>query len=129
QAALFYSRLVEPLRTLPGVRDGAVSSGIPFGAGNYTTTPIASSADSALAPDTAVPTDWRIVSPGFFRTMQIPLLRGRDFTNADGPSAPQGAVVSQATAKRFFGDGDPLGRELYRVADRRGFTVVGVVGD
>jgi len=129
QAALFYSRLVESLRTLPGVRDGAVSSGIPFGAGNYTTTPIASSADSALAPDTAVPTDWRIVSPGFFRTMQIPLLRGRDFTNADGPSAPQVAVVSQATAKRFFGDGDPLGRELYRVADRRGFTVVGVVGD
>jgi len=129
QAALFYSRLVESLRTLPGVRDGAVSSGIPFGAGNYTTTPIASSADSALALDTAVPTDWRIVSPGFFRTMQIPLLRGRDFTNADGPSAPQVAVVSQATAKRFFGDGDPLGRELYRVADRRGFTVVGVVGD
>ena len=129
QAALFYSRLVESLRTLPGVRDAAVSSGIPFGAGNYTTTPIASSADSAPAPDTAVPTDWRIVSPGFFRTMQIPLLRGRDFTDADGPSAPQVAVVSQATAKRFFGDGDPLGRELYRVADRRGFTVVGVVGD
>ena len=129
QAALFYSRLVESLRTLPGVRDAAVSSGIPFGAGNYTTTPIATSADSALAPDTAVPTDWRIVSPGFFRTMKIPLLRGRDFTNADGPSAPQVVVVSQATAKRFWGDGDPLGRKLYRVADRRGFTVVGVVGD
>jgi putative ABC transport system permease protein len=129
QAAQFYGQLVESLRTLPGVRDAAVSSGIPFGAGNYTTTPIASSGDSTLGTDTAVPTDWRIVSPGFFRTMQIPLLRGRDFTNADGPSAPQVAVVSQATAQRFFGDADPLGRQLYRVADRRGFTVVGVVGD
>ena len=37
--------------------------------------------------------------------------------------------MSQTTAKRFFGDGDPLGRELYRVADPREFTVVGVVGD
>ena len=55
KAAPFYRRLVESLRTLPGVRGAAVSSGIPFGAGNYTTTPIASTGESPLPPDTAVP--------------------------------------------------------------------------
>jgi putative ABC transport system permease protein len=130
KAAMFYGQLVDALRTLPGVRDAAVSSGIPFGVGNYTTTPIATSGGpSPLAPETAVPTDWRIVSPGFFRTMEIPLLRGREFTNGDGPNAPQVVVVSQATARRFFGDTDPLGRRMHRVADSREFAVVGVVGD
>jgi hypothetical protein len=111
------------------VRNAAVSSGIPFGAGNYTTTPIAATGASPLPPDTAIPIDWRIVSPGFFRTMEIPLLRGRDFGEADGPAGPQVVVANQATAQRFFGAGDPIGRQLHRVADGREFTVVGIVGD
>jgi putative ABC transport system permease protein len=128
KAATFYGQLIEALRAVPGVRDAAVSSGIPFGAGNYTTTPIATSGGpSPLAPETAVPTDWRVVSPGFFRTMEIPLLRGREFTDADGPAAPQVMVVSQATAQRFFGDDNPLGRRFHRVADSREFAVVGDV--
>ncbi len=67
---------------MPGVRDAAVSSGIPFGAGNYTTHPMLAGGQSVLPAGTAVPIDWRIVSPGYFRTLRIPLLRGRDFTDA-----------------------------------------------
>ena len=129
KSSTFYRQLVESLRALPGVRNAAVSSGIPFGAGNYTTTPIAATGPSPLPPDTAIPIDWRIVSPGFFRTMEIPLLRGRDFGDGDGPAAPLVVVVSQAAAQRFFGAGDPIGRQLHRVADSREFTIVGVVGD
>ena len=91
------------------MRGVALSSGIPFGAGNYTTTPMATAGESALPPDAAVPIDWRVVSPGYFRTMRIPLLRGRDFTDADGPTAPPAMIVSQATAKKFWGDADPVG--------------------
>jgi len=63
--------------------------------------------------------------------MNIPLLRGRDFTDADAPSsAPLVVIVSQTTAKRFWGDADPLGRSLHRQSDlSRQYTVVGVVGD
>src|SRR6185436_2848626 len=114
---------------LPGVRSAAVSSGMPFGAGNYTTTAIAPAGASALAPGSAVPIDWRMVSPGFFRTLEIPLLRGRDFGDGDGPAAPLVVVVSQATAQKFFGAEDPIGRRIHRVADQREFTVVGVVGE
>ena len=129
KASTFYRQLTESLRALPGVRNAAVSSGIPFGAGNYTTTAIAATGASPLPPDTAIPIDWRIVSPGFFRTMEIPVLRGRDFGEGDGPAAPKVVVVSQATAQRFFGAADPIGRQLHRVADRSEFTIVGVVGD
>src|SRR4029453_9991855 len=80
-------------------------------------------------PATAIPTDWRIVTPGFFHAMGIPLLRGRDFTDADNSMTAPVTIVSQATAKRFWGDDEPIGRTLHRAADTRTFTVVGVVGD
>ena len=131
KARQLYRELLDSLEATPGVDGAAVSSGVPFGAGNYTTHPVITTEQSVLPPNTAVPIDWRIVSPGYFRTMGIPLLRGRDFTDADGPApAPPVAIISQATARKFWGDADPLGRMLRRSADPRiAFTVVGVVGD
>jgi putative ABC transport system permease protein len=85
---------------------------------------------SLLPPDAAVPIDWRSVSPGYFRTMGMPLLHGRDFTASDGPDGQHVMIVSQATARKFWGDADPLGHTLRRSADpRTPFTIVGVVGD
>jgi len=86
---------------------------------------------SALPPEAAVPTDWRFVSPGYFKAMSIPLLQGREFVDGDMPStAPLTVIVSQATARRFWGDTDPIGRILHRQGDlKRQYTVVGVVGD
>jgi putative ABC transport system permease protein len=123
--------LLESLRTIPGARAAAGSSGIPFGNGNYTTTPIQTTGPSALAPDTAVPTDWRVASAGYFQAMNIPLLAGREFADADASDdAPLVVIVSRATARRFWGDTDPLGRTLHRQGDlARQYTVIGVVGD
>jgi len=127
KAPQFYQTLIESLQSLPGVRAAAVSSGIPFGAGNYTQTPMATIGASPLPPDTLVPIDWRIVSPGYFRALGIPLLRGREFSDAD--NATPVTIVSQATAKKFWGDDDPIGRNLHRSGDSKGVTVIGVVGD
>jgi putative ABC transport system permease protein len=128
KAPLFYRALLESLQSLPGVRGVGVSSGIPFGNGNYTRTPMFANDATALPPDAAVPIDWRIVSPGFFKTMSIPMLRGRDFTNADGPGTLL-TIVGADTAKKFWGDADPIGRGLGRVADGKIYTVIGVVGE
>jgi putative ABC transport system permease protein len=131
KSAAFYRNLLEALRATPGVRAAAASSGIPFGNGAYTASPIVTTGPSPLPQDAAVPTDWRVATPGFFQAMTIPLLRGREFTDADVPAgAPLVVIVSQATARRFWGDTDPLGRTLHRQGDTsRVYTVVGVVGD
>src|SRR5207244_10758093 len=78
---------------------------------------------------TSVPLDCRTVSPGYCARRQLPLLQGRHFTDADTIGAPEVIVVSRATARTMWGDEDPIGRTVRRVADRKDFTVVGVVGD
>ena len=130
KAPQLYRAVLDSLQSIPGVRGAAVSSGIPFGAGNYTTHPMITTDQSILPHETAVPIDWRIVSPGYFKSMSIPLLQGRDFTDADGPAAPPVMIISHATAKKFWGDADAIGHTLRRSAlPGIAFTIVGVVGD
>src|SRR5262249_53828468 len=110
KATLFYRSLLESLEALPGAKGAAISSAVPLGAGNYTTTPMIPDGQSALPPGESIPIDWRLVSPGYFKTFDIPLLRGRAFTDADGPSGPRVAIVSETTTKKLWGDTDPIGR-------------------
>jgi putative ABC transport system permease protein len=125
----FYRSLIDTLQTIPGIRAAAVSSGVPLGNGNYTQTPVATTGKSVLPPETEVPIDWRIVSPEFFKALGIPFVRGRTFTDADGSVTSPVTIVSQATARKFWGDDDPIGRTLHRRSDPNLITVIGVVGD
>jgi putative ABC transport system permease protein len=129
QASEFYRGLLESIRAVPGVSGAAVSSGLPFGAGNYYQSPFMTNDSAVLPADASVPIDWRLVSPGYFKAMGIPLLRGREFTDADGPEAPTVVIASQAAARRLWGDADPIGRTVHRPTQTQQFTVVGVVGD
>ena len=126
----FYRTLITNLQSIPGARSVAVSSGVPFGSGNYSRHPMITTEPSVLPPGTAVPIDWRSVSPGYFDTMHIPLLRGRTFTDADVSTAPLVMIVSLSTAQKFFGDADPIGKALRPSAKPEiAYTIVGVVGD
>jgi putative ABC transport system permease protein len=69
----------------------------------------------------------RTAYAGFFRTMGIPVLRGREFTEADRQDAPRVAVISQLMAQRYWPGEDPIGARFTPWPDT--FTVVGVVGD
>lgn len=71
-----------------------------------------------------VGTDEVYVTPGYFETLQISLLRGRDFTGADGPDAQRVAIVNKTFAAKFFHGANPIGRTL-----NKGVVIVGVVGD
>ena len=74
--------------------------------------------------------DWRIITPGYFSALRVPLMRGRDFTSADGPEAPRVAIVNETVSRRWFPDGGALGRRLHVGGDTtRSVEVVGVVGD
>jgi putative ABC transport system permease protein len=80
---------------------------------------------------------FQIVSPGYFRAMRIPLLRGRDFTEQDTPQAPLVTIVNQALVRRFFPNEDPIGKKLFietLVSGRQelgppvAWEIIGVVG-
>jgi len=78
---------------------------------------------------------WQVqfISPDYFRSMGIPLIRGRTFTSQDGPEIGRVVIVSQSVAQSFFPGQDPIGKQLYDFHERVGlkrnyYTIVGVVG-
>jgi predicted permease len=127
----FVAQAVERLRALPGVEAAGATSNIPLSGSNESTWSIQLEGETpkpvAQQPD--VPTD--IVTPGYFAALRIPLLRGRDFTDADSADRPRVIIISQAMAKRFWPHEDALGRRLFvswTEADKPR-EVVGVVGN
>ncbi len=124
-----YRQALESLATIPGVSGAAMSSGIPMGQGSYNRSPFMPTGASILPEGASLPIDWRIVSPGYFRLMGIPLLSGRDFTDQDGPAATDVIAVSRATAQKFWGNQNPIGKMLHRPTLTSSFTVIAVVGD
>jgi len=114
---------------LPGVTTAAASVGAPY-AGFYT-------ANQVWVPGLAPAADggypmaqWRSVTPGYFQTLDIPLLRGRTFTDGDRGDGAAAVIVSRAFAEQFWPDGDALGKEVrFGGPDGDPRTVVGVVGD
>ncbi len=71
-----------------------------------------------------------VVTPGYFRTLSIPQLRGRDFSDRDTFDAPFSALINEALAKQAFPNQDPIGHVIYCGLDSlQPMTIVGVVGD
>jgi putative ABC transport system permease protein len=81
------------------------------------------------AADSEVMIEHRRVTPGFFRTLRIPMLSGRDFDASDQPGAPPVAIVSELAARRFWPGTSPVGKRLLLTSGEEPVTVVGIVGD
>jgi len=81
------------------------------------------------APDTPVSPDFQAVSPGYFGTLGIPLVRGRALTPQDRTGAPPVAVVNQAFVRSVLNGADPIGRRLRRMGPNPWIEIVGVVND
>jgi predicted permease len=103
--AAFYRQLRDRLRRIPGVQSVSLSDESLINAG--TGLPLTVQGESTERGDRILN-----VGPEFFRTMQIPLVAGRDFQESDRPGSPAVAVVNQAFAKAAFGTRNPLGQHL-----------------
>jgi putative ABC transport system permease protein len=117
----------EQMEAVPGIVSAATASAGPlFGGGDGNTPFLVDGSD----PSGALPTaSWYDVGPGYFETLGLPLIRGREFTEDDGPDGARVAVVNESLARRAWPEGDPLGR-IIRLPDlERSFEVVGVVAD
>jgi putative ABC transport system permease protein len=102
--------LLERARALPGVRSAALVQGLPLcdGPGGSNILPEGRQESEIGRHMVAA----RIVSPGYFRAMGIPLLVGRDFTENDTKDSPDVAVINESLARRFWSDQDPIGKKF-----------------
>jgi predicted permease len=125
QRVQFVEALEARLRALPGVEGAAVASALPLsGDGSAAMLTVEGRGDDAVR-------FYRHrVSPGYFATLDIPIVRGRTLGLEDRREAPAVVVVSQAMAARFWPGQDPIGRRLFLgAAGGPAVTVVGVAGD
>lgn len=119
----FYARLQERIAAMPGVESAALSSWFPLGfEGGPMHTVSVEGHERKPGEDHTFP--YAIVSPGYFETMRIPLLDGRDFSDHDDDTAPKVAVINETMARRFWPGQNPIGRKFK--AAWRTLTVVGV---
>ena len=128
RAWAFYKRLLEEVSALPGVQSAGLTSGVPMSAGN--TAGEVRVEGRPPAPDGSKPSaDWRIVSPGYFHTMGIPL-RGREFDERDRGDSQPVTIISEEMARRFWPDEDPIGKSVMLLSfGDKPFTIIGVAGN
>ncbi len=131
KTAAFFREISERVRTVPGVVAADVINVVPLNIeGASTRFTIENRLPATPADVPTVP--YRVLGPDYFRTMGIPLLRGRAFDYADAADAPGVVIVNDTLAKRFWPNEDPTGQRIRRGGlDSTGpwLTVVGVMND
>jgi putative ABC transport system permease protein len=133
QVTAFYNELALRLRALPGVESVGLGSSVLLSAlpQSATLSVQGRPPQDRSVPNAPVPYD--SITPDFFKTLRIPLLRGRMFTDADGATAQRVVVVNASLVRRFFSNGDVLGKNVTfddpMDSRARWATIVGVVGD
>lgn len=126
---VFYRRLQEKLQTLPGAPVAAIVNPLPVSNTGWQTRFLIEGRPRPKA-DELPSAEWMQVSPEYFKTMEIPLLRGRVFTELDHEDARPVVVIDEAFAGRHFPGQDPVGQRLaYGDLENPGWCeIVGVVG-
>jgi putative ABC transport system permease protein len=127
-----YDRLLAELRAHPGTIAAGATSALPLwsyspnGSAQVEGTPSASGGPPAVS-------EFRIVSPDYFRTLEIPVKQGREFQESDAAGALYVAIVNETFVRKHLGSGDPLGRRVrfpgMDSSEDPWATIVGVVGD
>jgi len=131
QTATFYEQFAEQVRTLPGVQDAAVANMIPFGGMNETAT-VRIEGRPEPKPSEQPEANLRSVGNSYFRTMQIPMVRGRSFAIQDTAGSQPVVAVNQAFGARYWPGEDPVGKRMRfsgPIENHPWLQVVAVVGD
>jgi putative ABC transport system permease protein len=123
------ARFIERIKSLPGVSDATMVSSLPISGGDP-------NGDLTIEGVASVPGElggsgFRLTLPGYFHTMGIPIVRGRDFTDADDRQHDQVVIINESMARRFWTTQDPIGRRI-KIGPRdagKWLTIVGVAKD
>jgi predicted permease len=112
----FMNRALAAIRTIPGVSSAGATEAIPLG-GNHNDSVILAEGYQMKPGESLISPLAIAVTPGYFDTLGIPILRGRDFTDRDNDTAPRVIVVDERLARHFWPASDPLGRRMYFPGD------------
>src|SRR5215213_8525161 len=127
----FYNNLLQRVQSLAGVRSAAITTNLPlYHQGNSISVHLQGRPEPPPGQELIVVT--RIISPGYFDTMTIPLLSGRKFSEQDIVTTPRVAVVSETMARSFWPNEDPIGKRIAIgeiKSDRDWIKIIGVAKD
>ncbi len=129
QTANFFREILGRIAVLPGVESVGATWILPLsGQGAGSTFEIENRPPEA--PNERTPVGFSSVSPEYFHTMRIPVVKGREYSDRDTADAPGVALINETFARRFFSGEDPLGKRIRQRGEENDWiTIVGVVGD
>jgi predicted permease len=130
--ALFYRRALETFDALPGVQSSAATMGVPLRGFAFMFSFVVDGRPE-VPPAQQPSLETRVVTASYFRTLGIPVVKGRGFADTDDAASPRVVVISREAARRHFAGEDPIGKRI-RLGwgppeDKTGGIVIGVVGD
>ncbi len=123
----FYQQALERISTLPGVQAAGAINLLPLQRWGFNGD-IEIEGQGPYPPGQAPLAEYRAVTPGYFRALQVPLLDGRAYTDQDTEKTPPVILINQTMAKRFWPDESAVGKRI-RVDGPDWRTIIGVVGD
>ncbi len=128
QRIQFFERVIERLRSMPGVLSAGMASEMPL-SGIVNGAGYIQEGRPFRGPEDVMLLFWRTVDESYFRTLEIPLRRGRLFDQRDTATSPLVALVSETTARRFWPNQDPIGKRIAGGELGKWTTIVGIVAD
>lgn len=131
QQAAFLRDSLTRMRAVPGVRSAEFTTALPYNNTGVWWQDLVIVGDPAL-PGQSRTSQRLTVSPGYLRSLSLPVLRGRSFSAADGMDAPPVALISERLAQQYFGSKDPIGHQIRlgkQPEQTAPTTIVGVVAD
>jgi putative ABC transport system permease protein len=124
----FFERLLDRLRTVPGVAAAGIISDLPLFGGSSTGFDV--DGRPAALPGQRPMTDYRIISPDYFSAMGMKLLKGRAFSRFDADGAPGVVIINETMAKSYFAGEEPIGQRLHLSGNPKDLReIVAVVAD
>lgn len=127
----FWQQLLDRVRQIPGVESAAVGTAVPL-TGDHRRSDITIEGLPLPGPGEFPHPDRHAISAAYITAMGIPLLRGRDFSDSDNKTAPEVALINSTMARRFWANGDPIGKRFlwgHPDKEEKWVTIVGVVAD
>src|SRR5262249_8604457 len=127
----FYEKVQSRLAALPGIESAGLVSILPLAPKSVSTVHFTRPDQPPSKPENTPSTNYRMITPDYFRGMGIPLLAGRYFTEEDNGDRPPVVIVSSVLAKNHFPDRSPIGQRVViddNDAEPRSVEIVGVIG-